>query len=57
MPRRTNDKPKNCDDENRTSADEPNDEIERELLPPSLTNVLTFYSAELLEERGRYPPG
>ena len=52
---RTDEKSKTCDDENRTSTDEPNDEIEHELLPPCLMNVLTLHSAEPLEENGWYP--
>lgn len=38
-------------------AGEPNDENERELLPPCLPNVfLVLHSAEPLEENEQYPP-
>ena len=44
------DKLKNCYDENHTSTDEPNDEIEHELLLPCSMNVLMLHSTEPLEE-------
>jgi len=54
---RTDDQAQHGDHKYGTSAYEPDDHVQSELLAPGLTHVLSFHTSEPLQERRRNPPG